>query len=61
MDGVWARGVALSPDGKYCIITCLDDGGAVMSFRVKEDGTLDYTGSRIALPGASFATFYTVD
>ncbi len=61
VDGVWARGVALSPDGKFLLITCLDDGGAVMSFAVKEDGTLEYTGSRIALPGASFATFFPVD
>lgn len=61
VDGIWARGVALSPDGKYVIVTCLDDGGAVMSYAVGEDGTLTPTGARLAIPGASFATFYPVD
>lgn len=61
VDGKWARGVTLSPDGKHAIVSCLDDDGAVLSFRVEENGTLTPTGSRVSVPGAAYATFYTVD
>lgn len=60
-DGKWARGMGLSPDGKFLILTCMDDDGAVLSYSIGNDGKLTPTGSRVNLPGASFVTFYTVD
>ena len=51
----------LFPDGKYAIITCLDDDGAVLSFRAEDDGKLTPTGSRASVPGAANAAFFTVE
>jgi 6-phosphogluconolactonase (cycloisomerase 2 family) len=61
VDGVWARGATLSSDGRFLIITCLDNGGAVMSYEVGSNGKLTPTGSRVAISGGAFATFYTAD
>ena len=61
VDGVWARGIGIAPDGKHLIITCLDGDGGVMSFKIGDDGKLTYTGKRLSIPGAAYVTFYTVD
>jgi 6-phosphogluconolactonase (cycloisomerase 2 family) len=60
-EGKWTRGLALSPDGKFLVLACMDGDGAVISYAVGKDGTLTPTGSSVNLPGASFVTFYTVD
>ncbi|MDR1573483.1 MAG: lactonase family protein [Clostridiales Family XIII bacterium] len=57
VDGQWARGVTLSPDGRFLIVSCLDGDGAVLSFSIGRDGKLTPTGSRVSLPGAAYATF----
>lgn len=61
VDGVWARGVGIAPDGKHLIIVCMDDDGGVMSFKIGDDGKLTPTGARLSIPGAAYVTFYTVD
>ena len=57
-DGVWARGIALAPGGKTLVVTCMDREGAVLSYKIANDGTLSPTGSKLELPGAAFAAFY---
>lgn len=61
VDGVWARGIGIAPDGKHLIITCLDDDGGVISLKIGCDGKLTPTGARLSIPGAAYVTFYTVD
>lgn len=61
VEGKWARGCALSPDGRFLIVSCLDEDGAVLSFRVQDDGTLTPTGFRASVPGGSYITFYEAD
>jgi 6-phosphogluconolactonase len=61
VDGVWARGIGIAPDGKHLIIVCMDDDGGVMSFKIGDDGRLTPTGVRLSIPGAAYVTFYTVD
>lgn len=61
VEGKWARGCALSPDGRFLIVSCLDEDGAVLSFRVQDDGTLAPTGFRASVPGGSYITFYEAD
>ena len=61
VEGVWARGIGLAPDGKSLIIATYDKEGYVLSYFINEDGTLTPTGHKLSIPGASFVTFYQVD
>lgn len=61
VNGVWARGIGIAPDGRHLIIVCMDDDGGVMSFKIGDDGKLTPTGARLSIPGAAYVTFYTVD
>ena len=60
VDGLWARGVGIAPNGRFLIVACMDGDGAVLSFRIGNDGRLTPTGSRVGIPGAAYVTFYTV-
>lgn len=53
----WARGAALSPDGRFLLVTCLR-GGKVVVFSVGEDGMLSPTGREYDHPAAAYATFW---
>ncbi len=58
VDGKWARGAAISPDGGFLVVACMDGDGAVLSYRIQSDGTLESTGFRLGIPGAAYVTFY---
>lgn len=60
VDGKWARGCAISPDGRFLLVSCLNGDGAVLSYRIGEDGKLTPTGFRASVPGGSYITFYEV-
>lgn len=57
VEGIWPRGLAISPDSRYVLASCLVSG-EIICYPVKEDGTL-CTGSVIGRQkGASWITFY---
>ena len=53
----WPRGCALSPDGRFLVVTAMRSG-QIMTLAVGEDGTLSDTGLSVEQPGAAFITFY---
>lgn len=55
VDGVWPRGVALTKDGKWLLVSCLQSGD-VLSYRVEVDGDLTPTGCRSVQKGGSYVT-----
>lgn len=57
VDGRWVRGCAISPDGRFLIVTCLQSGG-VYSYPIGEDGRLGEAVSHVDLPGGSYVTFF---
>lgn len=56
VEGRWVRGGALSPDGRFLIVSALQSGG-VFSFPVNTDGTLGGCVSRADVRGGSYVTF----
>lgn len=56
VEGRWVRGGAISPDGRFLVVSALQSGG-VSVFPIREDGTLDSCVSRIELRGGSYLTF----
>lgn len=57
LDGVRARGCALSPDGRFLLVACLASG-TISSLAVGADGRLSDTGLRVDHPSAAFISFY---
>jgi len=57
VDGRWVRGCAVSPDGRFLIVTCLQSGD-VYSYPIGEDGLLGDAVSHVVCPGGSYATFF---
>lgn len=57
VDFDWPRGAALSPDGKFLIVTCVR-GKKVLCYRVNEDGTLAPTEFACDQENAAYATFW---
>lgn len=57
INGVWPRGMALSPNGKFLIIGCLVSGD-VISYRVESDGRLSETGYKADVPGAAYFSIF---
>lgn len=51
------RGCALSPDGRFLVVTCVGSG-KVVTLAVGGDGTLTDTGIRMEQPDAAFISFY---
>ena len=57
VEGIWPRGLTITPNGRYVLATCLDSG-EIIRYQTEEDGTLR-TGSVIGKQkGASWITFY---
>lgn len=56
LDGRWPRACALSPDGKFLLVCCIESG-EVLVFSVGEDGRLSETGKRVSHRNAAFAIF----
>lgn len=52
-----ARGCALSPDGRFLVVTCVESG-KIVTLSVGEDGLLTDCGIRTEQPSAAFLTFY---
>ncbi len=57
VNGRWVRGCAVSPDGRFLVVTCLQSGG-VYCFPIGEDGRLGEAVSHVDFNGGSYATFY---
>jgi 6-phosphogluconolactonase (cycloisomerase 2 family) len=57
LDCVGPRGCAISPDGRFMIVTGLE-GQEVTIWRIAEDGTLHPTGRKVSLPNPGTATFF---
>ena len=57
VDGRWIRGCAVSPNGKFLVVTCLQSGG-VYSYPIGEDGLLGDPVSHVDMDGGSYATFF---
>jgi len=57
VDFSWPRGLTISPDGKFLIVTCLR-GEKIVVLRVNEDGTVANTGYEYDQPCAAYATFW---
>ena len=55
--GKWPRGCTVSPDGRFLLVCCLEDG-VVQEFRINEDGTLSDTDVLCTNPAAAHAVFY---
>lgn len=53
----WPRGIAITPDGKYMLISCVD-GKKVLVFSLNDDGTLENTGYTCDQDNASFITIW---
>ena len=56
VEGRWVRGGALSPDGRFLVVSALQSGG-VSVFPIRPDGTLGACVSRVELRGGSYLTF----
>jgi len=57
VDGKWVRGCTLSPDARFLLVTCMQDGGLFV-YAIGEDGKLTPTGYGGKQPSAVYATFY---
>lgn len=57
VDGRWVRGCAISPDGRFIIVSALQAGG-VFSFPILPDGTLGDCVSHADIKGGSYVTFF---
>jgi 6-phosphogluconolactonase (cycloisomerase 2 family) len=57
LDAIWPRGCALSPDGRFLLVTGLKSGNIVV-LAVGKDGKLTNTGYTAAQPGAAYVTFF---
>lgn len=57
VDGRWVRGCAISPDGRFLVVTCLQ-GGGVFCYAIGEDGKLGEPVSHVDFNGGSYATFW---
>lgn len=55
-NGIWPRGCAVSPNGKFLLVCCLE-GGIVQELHINEDGTLSDTNVICNNPAAAYATF----
>lgn len=53
----WARGAALSPDGKFLLVMCCT-GNQIVSYRIGEDGQLSPTGNMVGQYAAADAVFW---
>ena len=53
----WPRGLSISPDGKFLIVTCVR-GKKVIVYRIGEDGLLTPTGVSCDQDNAAYATFW---
>ena len=56
VEGRWVRGGAISPDGRFLVVSALQSGG-VSVFPIRADGTLGDCVSRVELRGGSYLTF----
>ncbi len=56
IPGKWPRGCALSPDGRFLLVCCLDSG-EVVEFAVGTDGRLQDTGCSYPNNAAAYAIF----
>lgn len=56
VPGSWPRGCALSPDGKYLLVGCVESG-KIVQFAVGADGRLSETGREYPNPGAAYVTY----
>lgn len=57
IPGVRPRGLAIFPNGKYVLSTCLV-GGELTSFKIEADGRLTVAQKGPSQPGASYVSFY---
>ncbi len=57
VNGRWVRGCAISPDGRFLVVTCLQEGG-VYCFPIGPDGLLGDYVSHVDVEGGSYATFW---
>ncbi|MGM9608058.1 MAG: lactonase family protein [Oscillospiraceae bacterium] len=56
IPGKWPRGCALSPDGRFLLVCCLDSG-EVVEFAVGADGHLSETGKAYPNHAAAYVIF----
>lgn len=56
LKGKWPRGCALSPDGRFLLVCCLDSG-EVVEFAVGSDGCLCETGKTYPLNATAYVIF----
>ncbi len=56
IPGKWPRGCALSPDGRFLLVCCLDSG-EVVEYAVGEDGRIRETGLVCPNNAAAYALF----
>lgn len=59
IDGIRPRGLAMTPDGRFVLTSCLVSGDIAV-YRVQEDGTLSRTTGKAVQKGASYLSFYQV-
>jgi 6-phosphogluconolactonase len=59
IEGVRPRGLAITPDGKFVLTSCLVSGDIAV-YRVNQDGTLVRTEGKAVQKGASYLSFYQV-
>lgn len=57
IQGEWPRGVAISPDGRFLLTSCLASGDIAV-YAVGIDGKLTPTGAKTRLHGCSYMSFY---
>ncbi len=57
VQGQWVRGLAISPNGKYILTTCLVTG-EISSFARQEDGTLKPVQVHPGQKGAAYLNFF---
>lgn len=59
IEGVRPRGLAITPDGRFVLTSCLVSGDIAV-YRVNQDGTLVRTEGKAVQKGASYLSFYQV-
>lgn len=57
IEGEWPRGIAIAPEGKYLVTSCLASGHIAV-YAIGIDGKLTLTGFKAHLRGGSYITFY---